>query len=288
MRRYATVDVFTETRFGGNPLAVVLDAEGLDNAQMQAIAREFNYSETTFVLPPDDEENTAKVRIFTPAAEMPFAGHPNVGTAYVLALRRPELPEILRFEEGAGLVPVRVIREGDVITGAELTAPAPLSLGSQVDADRVAACLGLAAGEIATSRHRPVIASVGMPFLIAELTSRDALRRAKAQIAPYAELLPLEGADGLYLYTRDSGDPACDLQARMFSPLDGIGEDPATGSATAAAAALIARLEALDTLSLRIHQGVDMGRPSRLLARIAEGRAHVGGACVPIMEGALL
>ena len=288
MRRYATVDVFTETLFGGNPLAVVLDAKGLDTERMQAIAREFNYSETTFVLPPEDSENTAKVRIFTPGAELPFAGHPNVGTAYVLATLRPELGEVLLFEEKAGLVPVRVIREGGLVRGAELTAPVPLSLGSEVSADIVAACIGLNAGEIRATLHKPVIASVGVPFLIAEVTTRDALRRAKADVARFAALMPLEDANGIYFYTRETGGEACDIQARMFSPLDGIGEDPATGSATATAAALIAKLEGKTSLSLRVHQGVDMGRPSRLLARIADGRTHVGGACVPVMDGALV
>jgi len=284
---YFTTDVFTETLFGGNPLAVVLDAAGLSTAQMQAIAREFNYSETTFVLPPDDPAHTAKVRIFTPGSELPFAGHPNVGTAFILARHRPDLPETLLFEEKAGLVPVALMRDGGTVVGAELTAPQPLSLKSEADPARVAACLGLSPEEVLSAAHRPVVASVGVPFLIAEIASRDALRRARIVASAFAELMPLDGTGGIYFYTRDAGGEECDIQARMFSPLDGIGEDPATGSATATTAALLARIAGADELALRIHQGVDMGRPSRLLARVAQGKTHVGGRCVPVMEGTL-
>jgi trans-2,3-dihydro-3-hydroxyanthranilate isomerase len=287
-RRYVTADVFTETLFGGNPLAVVLDADGLSTEQMQAIAGEFNYSETTFVLPPDNPAHTAQVRIFTPGNELPFAGHPNVGTAYLLARHRDGLPETLLFEEKAGLVPVRLLREQGAVVGAELTAPQPLSLKSEADPARVAAALSLAPSEIVTAGHKPVIASVGVPFLIVEIASRDALRRAKVAIGPFADLMPLDGADGIFFYTRDPGGEDCDIQARMFSPLDGIGEDPATGSATASTAALIAKVAGTSTLDLRIHQGVDMGRPSRLIARIADGKTHVGGRCVPVMAGTLV
>ena len=282
-RRYFTADVFTETLFGGNPLAVVIDAEGLSTEQMQAIAREFNYSETTFVLPPEDPAHTAKVRIFTPGNELPFAGHPNVGTAFILARHREGLPETLLFEEKAGLVPVKLLPEG-----AELTAPQPLTLKSEADPAKVAASLGLEAGDIVTANHKPVIASVGVPFLIVEVASREALRRAKVAIGPFSELMPLDDADGIYFYTKESGGEDCDIQARMFSPLDGIGEDPATGSATATTAALIAKVSGKKELELVIHQGVDMGRPSRLIARIAQGKTHVGGRCVAVMEGKLL
>src|ERR1700739_420014 len=126
-RRYVTVDVFTDRAFGGNPLAVVLDAGGLSTKQMQAIAAEFNYSETTFVLPPRDSAHDAEVRIFTVTTELPFAGHPNVGTAFVLANRAAKPPARLKFEEGAGLVPVEILTKDGSVVGAELTAPQPLS-----------------------------------------------------------------------------------------------------------------------------------------------------------------
>ena len=281
MRRYATVDVFTETPFGGNPLAVVLDAAGLTAEQMQALAREFNYSETTFVLPPADPAHTARVRIFTPGSELPFAGHPNVGTAYVLASRNPGLPETLLFEERAGLVPVRVLRDGGKVTGAELTAPEALSVRAAVPADEVAACLGLAAGDLRTDAHEPTVVSVGLPFLVAELAGREALARARVDAASFGATLPRDGANAVYVYCREADGS---LQARMFSPLDGIGEDPATGSAAAAVSAFLASLRQTD-VTLRIGQGADMGRPSQLTARVVQGKAHVGGACVALMEG---
>src|SRR6266481_4953255 len=144
-RRYITVDVFTDRAFGGNPLAVVLDAGGLSTAQMQAIAVEFNYSETTFVLPPRDAANDAQVRIFTVNRELPFAGHPNVGTAFVLATQAAKPPARLKFEEGAGLVPVEILMEGGRVVGAELTAPQGLKKFTQLTAEHAAACASLSA-----------------------------------------------------------------------------------------------------------------------------------------------
>ena len=135
-RRYITVDVFTDRAFGGNPLAVVLDAEGLSTEQMQAIATEFNYSETTFVLPPADKANDANVRIFTVRSELPFAGHPNVGTAFVLATQAAKTPARLKFEEKAGLVPVEILTAQGKVVGSEFAAPKPLSKGAVVDAKR--------------------------------------------------------------------------------------------------------------------------------------------------------
>jgi trans-2,3-dihydro-3-hydroxyanthranilate isomerase len=294
-RRYITVDVFTDRAFGGNPLAVVLDAEGLSTAQMQAIASEFNYSETTFVLPPRDAGHDAQVRIFTPTTEMPFAGHPNVGTAFVLATQAAQAPVRLKFEEGAGLVLVEILQAAGKVIGAELTAPQPLKKLSQLSAGQAAACGSLAATDIRIERHPPLIVSVGMPFLVAEVSSRDALRRARPDAAAFARTFPCDGAFAVYFYTRDvpPAEKPCDLQARMFFPgSSGLTEDPATGSATVAAAALLADLasERDGELKLRIGQGVDMGRPSLLLTRVRKQNgavvsAHIGGACVQMMEG---
>ncbi len=295
-RRYVTVDVFTDRVFGGNPLAVVLDGEDLSTAQMQAVAREFNYSETTFVLPPEDPAHHARVRIFTPMQELPFAGHPNVGTAFVLAQERGEqaCPERFLFEERVGLVPLRLLRRDGEVVGAELTAPAPLDRGRQYDADAVAAVLSLHADEILTARHRPEIVSVGLPFLAVELATRAALRRASADPAAMASLLPGHAASGLYAYTRavEASDGPVQLAARMFAPNDGIAEDSATGSATAAVGALQAALleQAEAELTLQVGQGMDMGRPSLLsvVAVKAGGRvreARVGGGCVAVMRG---
>jgi trans-2,3-dihydro-3-hydroxyanthranilate isomerase len=294
-RRFITTDVFTDRAFGGNPLAVILDAGGLSTAQMQAIAIEFNYSETTFVLPPRDSANDAQVRIFTVTREIPFAGHPNVGTAFVLATLAPKPPARLTFEEGVGLVPVEILMEGGSVVGAELTAPRPLGKLTQFSADQAAACASLSSADIRTDRHPPRIVSVGLPFMMVELVSRDALRRARPDAAAFAGTFPCDGCDAVYLYTRDipPAEQPCGLQARMFHPgSSGLSEDPATGSATAAAAALLADLssERDAELSLRVGQGFDMGRPSLLLTRVrkqngAIASVHVGGACVQMMEG---
>jgi len=256
-RRYVTADVFTDRMFGGNPVAVVLDAAGLSVEQMQAVAVEFGYSETTFVLPPRDPAHTAWVRIFTPSREIPFAGHPNVGTAFVLAremaARGEAAPDRLVFEEMAGLVPVDLLREGGAVVGAELTAPEPLLRRAEVAPDRATACLSLAAGEVRTDAHPPQVVSVGLPFLVVELASRGALRRAKPDRAAYDGLFPLDGAIAVYAYTRDVGtapEAGTDLQARMFTPR--MTEDPATGSATAAVGYLFTPLGVLAAL---LYQG---------------------------------
>jgi trans-2,3-dihydro-3-hydroxyanthranilate isomerase len=293
-RRYITVDVFTDRAFGGNPLAVVLDAGGLSTAQMQAIASEFNYAETTFVLPPRDSAHDAQVRIFTVNKELPFAGHPNVGTAFVVATQAAKPPARLKFEEGAGIVPVDILKAEQRVVGAELTAPQPLKKLTQFGAREAAACISLSAGDIRTDRHPPLIVSVGLPFLVVELASRDALRRARPDAPAFARTFPCDGSDAIYFYTRDvPANEACDLQARMFFPgSSGLAEDPATGSATVAVAALLADLasERDGELKLRVGQGVDMGRPSLLLTRVRKQNgavvsAHVGGGCVQMMEG---
>ena len=295
-RRYVTADVFTDRMFMGNPVAVVLDAAGLSTAQMQAVAREFNYVETTFVLPPRDPSHTAWVRIFTPARELPFAGHPNIGTAFVLAqqvaLRGETAPARFVFEEAAGLVPVDLLREQGVVVGAELTAPEPLTRCAKVSAERAAACLTLATADVRTDAHEPQVVSVGLPFLVVELASRAALRRVKPSSEAYDDVLPLDGAMAVYAYTRDVATEAgTDLQARMFM-LGLMSEDPATGSATAATAALLADLQGAEQLSLQVGQGVDMGRPSLLLARAQRRNgamtAFVGGRCVGVFEGSFV
>jgi trans-2,3-dihydro-3-hydroxyanthranilate isomerase len=307
-RHYVTADVFTDRMFGGNPLAVVLDAAGLSAAQMQSIALEFNYSETTFVLPPDDPAHTAKVRIFTPRTEVPFAGHPNVGTAFVLAragrFAAAAAEGTFFFEETAGLVPLKLLREGGVIVGAELRAPEALSRRGTISRETAATCLSLDPSDIATHVHAPQVVSVGLPFLVVELCSREALRRSKPNIAAHEQVLPLDGADAIFAYWRardesfTSGESV--LHARMFSPLDGIAEDPATGSACAAAIALLATLGTDDSTAddsaeraWRIHQGVDMGRASLLLGRTTTHHAtvigtHIGGRCVAVLEGTMI
>lgn len=298
---YQTVDVFTTTRFGGNPLAVVLDARGLSDTEMQQIAAEFAYSETTFVLPPTDAANTARVRIFTPTGEVPFAGHPNVGTAFVLAqggelFGRP-LGAQMRFEEIAGLVAVEISMDGEQVTGAAITAPRRLELGSLVSVELVAACASLESEDIVTTTHEPRIVSVGLPFAVAELASRAALARAKPNPLRFREAdraFP-ETAVGFSLFVYVPSDTTGGaFAARMFAPLDNVYEDPATGSASAALAAYLVALDAAPEreAAIVIAQGEDMGRPSRieLAVRKVAGEVEqvvIRGACVPVMRGVL-
>lgn len=289
---YETVDVFTDRRFGGNPLAVFTDARGLSDVQMQALAAEMNYSETTFVLPPDDPANTARVRIFTRAHEMPFAGHPNVGTAFVLARHGRDHDGILRFEEIAGLVEVKVTKDAAAeVTGATIAAPQPLSTGVELPAAAIAACAGLAPSDIVVTNHRPVRASVGVFFVLAEVTA-EALSRATPDLSQFRAVRDatpgLEGRFSLFLYARDGAD----IRARMFAPISGTWEDPATGSASATVAALLLSLDGGDSAAFTLTQGGEMGRPSLLHLTASRGpdgiRATVGGGCVPMFRGEVL
>jgi len=293
--RYYTCDVFTDRRFGGNPLAVLPAADGLSGARMQRIAREFNYSETTFVLPPDDAAHTRRVRIFTPAAEIPFAGHPNVGTAFVLAATGAVSGEgevRVVFEEGAGPVPVAIRFEHDRPVFCELTAPRPIALGAAPPVDLTAASVGLPPDTIVTGTHPPRVASVGMPFLCVELRGLSALAEARVRDDPHCELMRACGGEGLHLYTRETGDPQIDLRVRMYAPLHGVPEDPATGSANVALAGLLAACaaEADGTFAWKIAQGVEMGRPSLLEASAVKRGGEVetlriGGRSVLVCEG---
>jgi trans-2,3-dihydro-3-hydroxyanthranilate isomerase len=294
---FITVDVFTDRKFGGNPLAVVPDATVLTSAQMQAIAGEFNLAETTFVLPAQDPTHTAQVRIFTPRAELPFAGHPNIGTAYVLAVAATRaghaLAEPLVFEEKAGLVRLDLIKDGDSVGGARLAPPQALNRGEDFDPEIVAAACSLAPGEIETTNHRPCIASCGIPLAFVELKTRAALASARPRAEVFTQHLPADRITGILTYVHDRRD-GFDLQVRMFAPLYGVPEDPATGSGNVALAGLLASLRREPDLNLkvRIAQGVDMGRPSVLEAS-AEKRGGkitsmaIGGRCVPMMRGTL-
>ncbi len=295
---FVTVDVFTEQRFGGNPLAVFPDARGLRDDDMQAIAAEFNLSETTFVLPPENPQHHARVRIFTPRAELPFAGHPNVGTGYVLAQRDDNPPEHYVFEEPAGLVRVHVLRgPGKAITGTRISAPRSLSIDIGIPDDVIARCVGLDVSDVLTTAHTPLVASVGTPFVIAELRSVEALSAASPDLAAFREAAERFSDAGtrfsLHVYARVNGQ-ATHLRARMFAPLGGILEDPATGSANAALAALLTSLAPGSDVDLtyEIEQGVEMRRPSRIIAtarKTPEGPvlATVSGNCVPVLQGSL-
>jgi trans-2,3-dihydro-3-hydroxyanthranilate isomerase len=296
--QFQTVDVFTGTQFVGNPLAVVLNAEGLSTEQMQAIAAEFNLAETTFVRPPKDPTRTAEVRIFTPRYEMPFAGHPNVGTAFVLARAgtsygRPVDGNGVIFEEKAGLVPIEILRDGTTVTGARLASPQPLSVGAEIAGELVASACGISPADIEIANHRPCIASCGAPFILAELKSRAALAAATARSDVFLNEVSKQPATSILIYTQvDEGD--VDIRARMFAPHHGIPEDPATGSANVALIGLLAKLRPETNLSLSktIAQGVEMGRPSMLQAKAEKTNGvvtatFIGGRCVPVMSGSI-
>ncbi len=291
MRTYSfvTVDVFTDRRFGGNQLAVFPDARGLSDAEMQSLAAEFNLSETTFVLPPDDPAHTARVRIFNRTHEMPFAGHPNVGTGYVLAEQGRDRDGVLLFEEMAGLVEVKIDRDGAGKTaGATIAAPQPLSLSIELSAAEIAEAANVAHAEVVVTTHKPVVASVGVAFVLAEV-SGPALTNATPDLGAFRRVCSshreMNGRFSLFLYARDGNR----LRARMFAPIAGTWEDPATGSASAPLGALLLSFTKDESRSFDIVQGVEMGRPSllRVVARRASDgiRATVGGGCVPVLKG---
>lgn len=291
MLEFRTLDVFTTQPFTGNPLAVVLGADGLSTAQMQTIAREFNLSETIFVMTPRDAAHRARVRIFFPTAEIPFAGHPTIGCAVLLATMDAADGDFTRhlvLEEEAGLVPVTVWRKGGV-TEAEFTAPIlPHETEGRVDG-APAPALGLEAGEIGFGAHRPGIWQGGPRFLYVPVASLAALARARAMQPHWDAVMAAAGVDSAYLYT--PGDD-CDFRARMFSPTAGIPEDPATGSATAILAAQLMASDALGDGETRLHlrQGVEMGRASDLFMTVdvAGGclrAVRIRGAAVALSEG---
>ncbi len=269
---YETVDVFTDTAGGGNPLAVcfVPDSVELSATQMLKITSEFNYSESTFVFPPTNPAHTARVRIFTPATEVPFAGHPNIGTAAVLARRgecfgKPVGEEVI-FEEEAGLVLVRIERGERGAVGATLTAPQSFATTGTLECAEVAAAIGLTGADIRTDHHAPTVASVGLPFVVTELTSREALERSHNVVSEFSNgSEQLEAVGKILCYVRADADDDVDIRARMFTKRGN--EDPATGSANCALVGLLASLDAstaetTETLQLKIAQGVEMGRPS--------------------------
>ncbi len=294
--KFFTLDVFTNERFAGNGLAVVLNADHLTGKQMQVVAREFNLSETVFVMTPENPTNTAKVRIFTPGKELPFAGHPTIGTAVLLAARSPETCSDILLEEGLGLVLVHV----DDITGdcgyAQLAAPAlPEPPRPAPDIAAIAEALGIAPGDIGFDDHQPRLVSAGNDWLFVPLASLDAVGRAAMAATSAERLLGDAGLIGAFVYCRGGVSAKASFHARMFSsPSTGIPEDPATGSAVAALPGQLLASEALEdgTHQWHIEQGFEMGRPSDLFleADIEAGTiaaVRVGGYAVTVAEGTI-
>ncbi len=298
MRRYAylTFDVFTRVRFGGNPLAVVLDAQGLSSEEMQTLAREFNYSETVFLLPPQDPRHLRRARIFTPGQELPFAGHPTVGAALALA----EEGEIdlaggratVVLEEGVGPVPVAVDRTAEGELRAELTAAQPpRRLDGAAPAAALARMASLSLEDLAPGAE-PEIWSCGTPFTFLEVRDRAALARARLDTGAWRAEVAGGASDALFLFAREAEAPGYDLRARMFAPGFGVPEDPATGSAAAAITGPWGRGRADGEHRFAIEQGYEMGRPCQLHATaIVRGgatvEARVAGHAVRFATGHL-
>jgi len=286
---FETLDVFTDAKFAGNQLAVIMDARGLSDAEMQTITREFNLSETTFVLPPEDPANTARVRIFTLGYEMPFAGHPTVGTAIAIARARNLSGEV-KLELNTGVFPVRLDMSGPAPFAEFCNPNLPVEQGAVPSAEVLEAALGLPQGAVDRNRHRPRSISAGAVYVYvcAEL---EAVRAARLNSSAF-DALGFDQTVGVYLYAAGGEASDADYHARMFAPTAGIAEDPATGSAAAALPGQIARAETLSDGEHRwvIEQGFEIGRPSRIIATVetangAVTSVRIGGAAVPVQTG---
>lgn len=296
--KYHILDVFTEKRFGGNPLAIVLAADALDAAQMQTIAREFNASETVFVMKSERPAHTAKIRIFTPKAELPFAGHPTIGTAILLAgLRAPdtsvEQDALVVLEEAIGTVRVGVRLRPGAAAFAEFDGPKkPEDLGVLPVSEMLAAALSLIPNEIGFENHVPSRFTAGLPYIFVPVRNLEAIGRANPVLSRWDGAFGATGA--VYAYCRETLHNTAHFHARMFDPGHGIPEDPATGSAAAAFAGVVHRFDTLPdgTHKKIIEQGFEMGRPSliELSLHVTHGKLdtiRIGGHAVPVSEGVL-
>jgi trans-2,3-dihydro-3-hydroxyanthranilate isomerase len=298
-RRFVTLDVFTGERFAGNPLAVVLDAEGLDTAAMQQIAKEFNLSETVFVLPPSEPRQRADIRIFTPARELPFAGHPTVGTAVLLALLDQNgEPGAAAFglKEQVGIVPCAVeVRDATNGTARFRLPRLPFVWGEGKESTDCGWALGLGPTEIGFDQHVPSRHSAGVAFDFVPVSSAEVLARAKPQGENFNTVFGDSDHPATYVYTRLASANGLRFRARMFGPGMGIAEDPATGGAAAAFTGALMQCEPLGDgeHNIVIEQGVEMGRPSEIILQMvikdgALASAEIGGGAVMVSRGEIL
>ncbi len=293
--KYYTCDVFTDQRFGGNQLAVFPDAASIPEHLFQSIAKEFNFSETTFVFSPTNSKNTKRVRIFTPGGELPFAGHPTVGTAFVLGaigqIKISKEETNIIFEEGVGDVPVKIFSRNNKPIFAQLTAAKLPEFFSAPGGDEIAHFLSLASNDL--DKNFPIqVVSCGVPFLFAAVTSRAALKHIRINIEKMETALRSCKAKDVFIFTTDAEQTDSQFRARMFAPLLGIPEDPATGSAAASFAGYLAEKNPLNdgVVKWKIEQGFEMGRPSLLFVEADKQNGEtqairVGGNVVMISEG---
>jgi trans-2,3-dihydro-3-hydroxyanthranilate isomerase len=300
--RFVQVDVFTETPFCGNPLAVILDGQGLTGQQMQAIAREMNLSETTFILPPTDASAHAHVRIFTPQLELPFAGHPVVGTGYVLVteglIPRREGSFHIRMELGVGVLPVQVTCTDGAVTQVTMTQQAPqfLAVLPPDDVGQLARGLGLDAQDILGTGLPAQLVSTGLPQLMVPVGSLAAMRAIKLELGRLSMICERYDTHSIYVFTRETVTPSAHVHTRLFAPLAGVLEDPATGSASGALGAYLVqhRVFGGDDALVRLEneQGHELGRPSRIFIEVSRSgatisRVRVGGQVVKVIDGAI-
>jgi trans-2,3-dihydro-3-hydroxyanthranilate isomerase len=296
---FFTADVFTDTLFGGNQLGVLPDARGLTTEQMLAITREFNYSESTFVFPPDDPKHTRRVRIFTPGGEVPFAGHPTVGTAHVLAaigeipLTGPETRIVL--EENVGPVPVLIrARDGKPEFAQLSVAMLPQVSEPPVSRSDLAAILSLDVEALLDDAYAPQTVSCGLPFLLVPLRDRAAVGRSRLRLDLWERSLQGTPSEMVMVFAADAERPGSDLRARMYGPSVSVMEDPATGSACACLAGYLAARTPRDgTLRWVVEQGFEMGRPSIIEIEADKSAGsitgvRVGGKTVLVAKGELL
>jgi trans-2,3-dihydro-3-hydroxyanthranilate isomerase len=298
--KFHTLDVFTDRRFGGNPLAVVLDADGLSDEQMQAIAREFNLSETVFVQASTRPAHTAKMRIFTPRNEVPFAGHPTIGTATLLAELRTaphngETDALIVLEQGIGTVRVGARIRPGAGAFAEFDAPKlPAEAGVLPPVDVLAAGLGLIPSEIGFENHTPLCFAAGNTFAFIPVQTLEAMRRARVNGAHWERAFEQQGVVGAYLYTRQCEHMASAFHVRMFAPQVGILEDPATGSAAVGLTGVVHHFDRLPdgTHKRIVEQGSEMGRPSQIMLTLVVeagklATVRIGGSAVRVTEGTI-
>ncbi len=296
---FYTVDVFTNTIFGGNQLAVFPNAEGLSSEIMQKIAAEFNFSETVFILPPTVSNATQKLRIFTPTQELPFAGHPTLGAAYILGLTDNSLDKNsdcdIIVEEDVGLVPVKIKFDNQQPIYTELTSPQLPEFYDKIPSiEELALVLNLKREDFGQDKYSPQAASCGLPFLFVPLHNRDALKRIKLNSDRWQQILENNWASSLYVFCFEPENKGSNIRARMFAPGLGVTEDPATGSAATAFGGYLGIRETENNgiFHWRIEQGFEMGRPSFLEVKTekVEGKINkicVGGCSVLVSQGTM-